>query len=246
MINIKSTIRSLFKMNLSFMLLVSVLFLSLCVMNSLPITVFGSAITQSENTGINVDLTPASAIRFFDCGVTPKNGTSSFAELTAEDGAEAVLTDRDLDTMVMGQAVFDVSSTENSSIINGPGPDLMVVEMSNAERMNASVFDSDAGKAKWLFVKPTPSATKNTCDYAMNQAFIDLSSFGIAEGSAVPSLRIDNLGEPDTLIGSEIAEIFILDPASNVTRLSSEMTARNSSFFSLWGMWMPHPNNTMR
>jgi hypothetical protein len=78
--------------------------------------------------------------------VMPKNGTSSLAKLTPEAGAQAVLADRDLDVMLIDRAVFDVYSTENSSVINSPGPDLMVVEMFSVERIKASIFDSEAGK----------------------------------------------------------------------------------------------------
>ena len=63
----------------------------------------------------------------------------------------------------MGKAIFDVSS--NSSIVNAPGPDLVLVEMENSEPINVSISSPENGNTKWLVLKPTPGngTDANTC-----------------------------------------------------------------------------------
>ena len=63
----------------------------------------------------------------------------------------------------------------------------------------------------------------------MNNLIIDLSNFGVPEGSAIPSVRINNLGFAGTLKGSDIAEIYILEP--QISSPSSGSVMENIPFF---------------
>jgi hypothetical protein len=209
------------------LLLLSLLTLSICVLDSGGKSVSGSVNTPHEGIAPKIDLAPSSAARFFGCGETPINGTSFLPGLSAAESAQSTLTDRDLDTNIMGAAVFDVSSPTDSPILNIPGPDLMVVEMHNPDLINVSISEPETGNTKSLLLRPTPSsnATMNNCQYPMNQVFVELDSLGVPLGSAVPSIRFDNQGIPATglsgsLVGSDIAEIYILEPPTNNDSLS--------------------------
>ena len=210
--------------------LLLLLILSFYNLDTTIVPVFGFTDTQTEIERPRINLTSFSAPRFFECGVTPANGTAILPGQSNEDNsAQSVLTDRDLDTIIMGKAEFDVSS--NSSIVNAPGPDLVLVEMENSEPLNVSISSAENRNNKWLVLKPTPSngTDSNTCQYGVNNLFIDLSSFGIPEGFGVPSVRIANLGFAGTLKGSDIAEIYILEP--QISGAPSESSMGNIPFF---------------
>lgn len=196
------------------------LFVFLAILSLLHLSIYTAAPTLGSPNGqpgdqVNplISLGPSSEPRIFSCGETPVNGT---AASNADESVQSMLTDGNLDTIVMGKAVFDVSTT-NSSIINIPGPDLVVAEMHNPEPINASIPDFDTGENRWIVLTPSPSndTRTNSCQYGLNQALVELDSFGIEEGSAVPSIRLDNLGVADTLEGADIAEIAVLEPGVN-------------------------------
>jgi hypothetical protein len=192
----------------------SLVILIMCLLNNPVLPVTGSADNQQGSTETVIELLPSSLPRFFDCGETRIDGAISLAGLNADDSAQSALTDGDLNTIIMGKAIFDVSNV-NSSIVNIPGPDLIVVEMHNPEPINASIPDFDTGGSK--VESPTPSNNTdivNCRGWKMNQAFVDLNNFGIPEGSAVPSIRLDNNGFQGTLNGSDIAEVILPKPTT--------------------------------
>lgn len=189
----------------------------LVLINSItPIS--SSTISRSGDESAMVMPAKSAILRFFDCENTPVSGSA----LSPDQSLRSVLTDKNLDTAIMGRAIFDVS-TVNSSIVNGPGPELMVVELHNPERINFSIpnFVTDGPKA--LVMKPIPMRdTYNSCGYPANQASVDLSIFGIPAGSAIPSVRINNLGMPDSLVGSDIAEVLVLPPNAPVSESDAQ------------------------
>jgi hypothetical protein len=172
-----------------------------------------SAFSQiSGQEKINIELLPDSSPRFFECDVTPTNGTSSINGLNSDESAQSVLTDGSPDTAIMGDARFSVHFSE--PLMNHAGPELRVIELSGAESFNSSVNNSNMGE-KSITISPPSGNVTNSCNYSINEAQIDLQDFGISEGSSVSSINFDNRGEEDSLLGADIADISILETTEN-------------------------------
>lgn len=171
---------------------------------------------------ITIELVPNSSARFFQCHSTPTNGTSSLSGLNAAESAQNVLTDSNPNTAIMGDARFSIHFSE--PLVNLPGPELKVIELAGTESFNASVDVPHLGVNSILMNAKAGNGT-NDCNYRINEALIDLTQFGIPEGTSVKMLSFDNLGKEDTLLGADLADIITLEATRNAKSNSSIDTA---------------------
>jgi hypothetical protein len=147
---------------------------------------------------------------FSDCGKTVPGdrGARSLDDLTPEQSANLVLLDNNTSTKIAGKALFELSWGDRG-IANWPGDDLIVYETTNAEAFMMSVFDS--AKNRFTPMReylPTPFGSEKTaCGSNINAAGIDLSSFGISNGTSTSLLFFDNLGESNGFAGADISDI---------------------------------------
>ena len=180
----------------------------------------------SDREMITIELLPNSSPRFFECDLTPTNGTAFISGFNPDESAQSVLTDGNPDTAIMGDARFSVNFSD--PLLNLPGPELRVIELASAESFNSSADNSNVGENS-ITVSPQPGNTTNGCNYSINEAQIDLQNIGISEGSSVPFISFDNLGEEDSLLGADIADISILDTRENniTTPLSNNVLNTN-------------------
>jgi hypothetical protein len=206
-----------------------VLLTTVLVISSAGIGFTGIAFSQSSNQSkIMISLTQDSSPRFYECNVTPINGSSTLNGLGPDESAQNVLTDGNPNTGIMGDARFAVQF--NEPLMNFPGPELKVVELSGVEPFNSSVvFNSEENL---ISVTPQSINETNSCNYSINEAFIDLQDLGIPEGSSVTFVNLDNLGDADTLMGADIGDISILQTGGND---SSVTTMGNDSSVTTMG-----------
>jgi hypothetical protein len=168
-----------------------------------------------------VDLHPDSVPQFFKCGETPDTGSPTLPGLDVQSSAYSAITDGDVNTEILGRAIFDV--TFSQPITNGPGPDLLMYEIGNSpEPFNITLFSGDI-LTQSIEYSAVTSATGETddCGFVVNTAEIDLSDFGLGEeqaGSeeiiAVTGIRVDNLGAEGCCTGADISDVVIVSPAS--------------------------------
>jgi hypothetical protein len=150
---------------------------------------------------------------FYDCGKTVNNrGAPNLPGLTPLQSANKVITDNNSDTKISGKAIFELSFN-GTGIINLPGDDLVVYETTSPEPFSVSVLESTTKRftPNQLFV-PVFTGSKNGCGANVNSAGIDLSSFGIRNGSAVHLFLIDNLGVSGCCGEADISDITIAQP----------------------------------
>jgi len=192
------------------------LIVSLAAFLLLPLLAVGPVSTVfsqiSNPNGVTINLLPDSSPRFFECDTTPINGSSSITGLDPEASAQNVLTDRNPDTAIMGDARFTVNF--DKSLFNNPGPELSIIELHGAESFEVSATMSNNANGT-ISISPQPANGMNSCKYSLNQALIDIRELGVPEGSSVSSISIDNRGQEDTLFGSDISDISILAPGRN-------------------------------
>jgi hypothetical protein len=207
----------------------ALLFLGVCfvlLLLLLPLGIFNhhfKASRQSVNaitinsTGIlnrvRVHLSPIANVTFYECAATGNNGSSTLPGLNISQSAQRALTDNNPNTVVFGKDVFDIVPIQNISIMNLPGPDLVVTEMGGPEQFSLSTYNKTAGsfthEKKFM---PSATSDKNVCRMQINRSLIDLDSFGVPNNSSVPILHFDNLGTPGCCSGpgSDIADVTIL------------------------------------
>jgi hypothetical protein len=184
--------------------------------------------------GVQIFTSEQSSPLFADCGKTIAGnlGESTLRGLTANQSANQVLTDNDTGTKIAGKAVFELSFG-NRTLLNGPGPDLLVYETDNPEPFRISVFDPTRNNytSTAQFV-PRPTGTNNNiCQTNVNSVAIDLDAFGIAENTEVSLIYVDNLGESTSFSGSDIADILAIEHPSAGN--SSAVLTQNLSMASL-------------
>jgi hypothetical protein len=111
----------------------------------------------------------------------------------------------------MGDARFTVHFYE--PLLNIPGSDLKVVELAAADIFNISTASNM--RENTITVTPQSGNETNSCNYALNEALINLDDLGVPEGSTIPSITFDNLGEADSLVGADIASIDTFGSEAN-------------------------------
>ena len=117
-----------------------------------------------------------------------------------------ILFDNSSDSIILSNAVFDIAfSKSNITLLNGPEDDITITEIGSPEAFKLTVFDK--GEPKSLTFTPTYSGEINNCDQDINVASIDLGAFGIANGSSIQTIRVDNLGKQGCCFGADIAGI---------------------------------------
>ncbi|MGH9954020.1 MAG: hypothetical protein ACRD5J_20585, partial [Nitrososphaeraceae archaeon] len=169
-----------------------------------------------------INLSPESKVFFSKCEAATANYTSLKVNSDKPNEAlQLILTDGDVHASVYGKVMFDVLEN-TSSLINNPGPDLRIIEIAGAEPLNITAFDPGTGTNKSMLVRTTPTGNITSCNVNINEAQIDYSNFGIGNGSALSSLRVDNLGSAihtddvgteDELRGADIAEVSSIEPS---------------------------------
>jgi hypothetical protein len=194
----------------------------------------GSVFSQSNlayaKISADVVLSDQSSPVFYDCNQPAgSRGGSSLPGLTLNQSANAVLLDNNTNTGIAGQAMFEMIISENG-IINKPGIDLVVYETTGPEPFRMSVFDSTSeGYSPLKFIIPKQSEQKNSCG-SINTATINLSMFGIADGSVVSRIIIDSLGGPGCCFGSDIVEIAPIEQkADNVSQVINDQGQENKT-----------------
>jgi hypothetical protein len=210
----------------------ALLFLGLCfvlLLLLLPLGIFNHHFKASgpsvnaitiNSTGIlnrvRVHLSPIANVTFYECAVTGNKGNSTLPGLNISQSAQRALTDNNPNTVVFGKDVFDIVPIQNISIMNLPGPDLVVTEMGGPEQFSLSIYNQTTGifshEHKFL---PIATSDKNVCHTQINRSLINLDSFGVPNNSSVPILHFDNLRKPGCCPGpgsdgSEIADVTIL------------------------------------
>ena len=160
-------------------------------------------------TSVGVTLLPGAAPTFFKCGITsPYVGADSLRGMTVNQSINAVFADPSANTWVAGKASFDVF-LGSIVIVNEPGPDLAVHEIGGPESFEMAVFDPSNGNfSAFKMISVGPTAKVNSCNQTINSANIDLSIFGIRNGSSVSLLRFDNIGEHGCCYGADITGII--------------------------------------
>jgi hypothetical protein len=183
-------------------------------------TVTVGGFTFDANAGAdNAVLLDGSSVAFFDCNTSGSTILANLPGLTVDESAELVLTDGDMGTWIIGKVLADVSFTDNV-VFNGPGPDLVVFEIGGVEDFNLAVFDPVTSSLTFSIlyspaVTAAPFACVDPANSPVNAAQIDLSDFGLAPGTRVESVRIDNLGVSSTsFTGADIIDIFALNSAT--------------------------------
>jgi hypothetical protein len=170
----------------------------------------------------SVLLTSQSQPIFLDCNNFTMR--SNLPGLTLNQSADVAVTDGNTSTAIGGQALFELTFRDEG-IINNPGNDIFVYELTGVEPFNMSVFDSSMDEftdAKSF--SPKGTELKNSCGQKVNAASVDLSMFGIANGSSVSRLFVDNLGgsyvgnlgAAGCCNGSEISDIVLVEPSTEV------------------------------
>ena len=93
-----------------------------------------NASTNIPNPPTNTTSTQNSSNPLFaKCGTTLV-GNSTLPGMNATQSLNEVLYDNSTDSYVIGNAVFDIAfSSENTTLVNGPGHDLLVTELGGPE-----------------------------------------------------------------------------------------------------------------
>jgi len=189
-----------------------------------PITVGGFAFDSGEEAfADDASFVSGSGVRFSCAAGAP--AASSYAEaLSGSDITQCV------NVSGGGDGVIEVAFNDNS-IVNGPGADLVIFEVSGpratgtpdpAELFELSVFD---GTVYTPFAAFTPVATGfGTPDPTLDlfAVAIDLTTFGIAAGAAVNHVRLHLF---DNGLGSKGADIAALGALNSATPIPEPSTA---------------------
>ena len=101
-----------------------------------------------------------------------------------------IAADADATTYIFGTpVVFDLTFVDNR-LVNGPGPDLVVFELGadDGALVDIEVGGSLVGALPYLLT----ATGEFSSNFSLNAAVIDLDDFGVAAGTMIETIRIDN------------------------------------------------------
>jgi hypothetical protein len=162
----------------------------------------------------------------FDGQLTGCAFASTIPGLSLDESMKAVMLSNTVLNCVRGKAVFRLDFEDNS-IINLPGPDVMVFELGDAETFELRVWFADT--AAWSnplnFVgTSTGFAVACPSPNTIHARAIDLSDFGVLPDAKVHRLLFDNKGNAGSATGADLMQVMAIHSSSPVlqsTRLSS-------------------------
>lgn len=158
---------------------------------------------------------------FFVSGGPPSLSFTSTGDI---DQDLLIAADPDATTFIFGiPVVFDLVFIDNR-IVNDVGPDLVVFELgaNDGALVDIEVEGSLVGALPFLL---TPTG-ETAAGFSLNAVAIDLSEFGIAEGTRVQTIRINNdssLVPGGVTISSSIAAVGALNSAAPSISISIDI-----------------------
>jgi hypothetical protein len=122
----------------------------------------------------------------------------------------------------------------NLGIINRPGDELIVYEVTGTKPFKMAVWNStDSAYRPVILFTTAPTEQQNRCGEKVNAGRIDLSDFGIANCTSIFRIWVDNIGAPGCCNGSDISGIsdtaFVEKPEAIVQ--DHGKAPKNSLFF---------------